>query len=376
MRSGILITQSNPNVLMNKFNSKTLEESLFQLLDQKIPKLATEKIETIVEDSNISNIKTNSALNNKINRKLIDFSNLKALTIKSYIRMKGNPLSIFLFYFLPFIQITALKICFGQNPINSPIAIYNGEVVPNFSQIFIDNIDRKYISPKFYETNETAINTVINGKNWFAITFAENFSECFETRFSDPNDATDEELDLSEIKLYADMSNTIISQKIYAQLLSSFEKFLQNLSSTLGFNRETVSQPIIIENEFYGSQDSPFTDFFAPGILMVCISTMPLIVASFMLVKERRGGHLERVFVADVKPSEILLINIIMLFIANVFQVLLLLILAFYIYDLTLRGSFFNAFGLIVSQCMQWTSFGYFLSLCFADEYSVMVCFE
>jgi ABC-2 type transport system permease protein len=172
------------------------------------------------------------------------------------------------------------------------------------------------------------------------------------------------------------MSNTIISQKIYAQLLSSFEKFLQNLSSTLGFNRETVSQPIIIENEFYGSQDSPFTDFFAPGILMVCISTMPLIVASFMLVKERRGGHLERVFVADVKPSEILLINIIMLFIANVFQVLLLLILAFYIYDLTLRGSFFNAFGLIVSQCMQWTSFGYFLSLCFADEYSVMVCFE
>ncbi len=73
--------------------------------------------------------------------------------------------------------------CFGQKPINSPIAIYNGEVVKKFSQIFIDTIEIKYIKSKFYDTNEAAINTVINGKNWFAITFANNFSESFETRF-------------------------------------------------------------------------------------------------------------------------------------------------------------------------------------------------
>ncbi len=80
------------------------------------------------------------------------------------------------------------------------------------------------------------INTVINGKNWFAIRFANNFSECFETSFLDSKDLTDEELDLSEIKLYPDMSNTIIEQHILRKLLNTFEKFLRNVSSTLGYN--------------------------------------------------------------------------------------------------------------------------------------------
>jgi hypothetical protein len=266
MRSGTLITQSNPNDLMEKLNSLTLEDAFFQLCDEKNVEIITDKIASYVDDSKIPNNRKELPLEN--NRKLINFSNLKVLLRKSYIKVRGNPISLFLFYLLPVIQITALKLCFGQKPINSPIAIYNGEVVPKFSQIFIDTIDKKYIKPKFYDTNETAINTVIIGKIWFAITFVYYFSESFETRFLNPIDLNDQELDSSKIKLYADMSNTVIGNHIQRELLISFEKFIKNLSLTMGYNPNAVSQPIIIEKEFYGSQDSSLSDYFAPGVLM------------------------------------------------------------------------------------------------------------
>jgi hypothetical protein len=372
MRSGTLITQSNPNDLMEKLNSLTLEDAFFQLCDEKNVEIITDKIASYVDDSKILNNRKELPLEN--NRKLINFPNLKVLLRKSYIKVRGNPISLFLFYLLPVIQITALKLCFGQKPINSPIAIYNGEVVPKFSQIFIDTIDKKYIKPKFYDTNETAINTVINGKNWFAITFEKNFSESFETRFLNPIDLNDQELDSSKIKLYADMSNTVIGNHIQRELLISFEKFIKNLSLTMGYNPNAVSQPIIIEKEFYGSQDSSLSDYFAPGVLMAVLHSMPMIVAAFMLVIERKDGHLERVFVAGVKPTEVLIINIIMLFIAISLQVLLSMILAFGLYDIPLKGSYLDTYALLVCQSLQGMSFGQFLSLCFDEEYSVMVC--
>jgi hypothetical protein len=372
MRSGTLITQSNPNDLMEKLNSLTLEDAFFQLYDEKNVEIINDKIASYVEDSKISNNRKEFPLEN--DRKLINFSNLKVLLRKSYIKVRGNPISLFLFYLLPVIQITALELCFGQKPINSPIAIYNGEVVPKLSQIFIDTIDRRYLKPKFYDTNETAINTVINGKNWFAIAFEKNFSESFETRFLNPIDLNDQELDSSKIKLYADMSNTVIGNHIQRELLISFGKFIRNLSLTMGFNPNAMSQTIIIEKEFYGSHDSSVSDYFAPGVLMAVLHSMPMIVAAFILVIERKDGHLERVFVAGVKPTEVLIINIIMLFIAILLQVLLSMILAFGLYDIPLKGSYLDTYALLVCQGLQGMIFGQFLSLCFDEEYSVMVC--
>jgi hypothetical protein len=53
-----------------------------------------------------------------------------------------------------------------------------------------------------------------------------------------------------------------------------------------------------------------------------------------MLLLERRDGHLERLFAANVKPTEVLLINTFMLFIAILLQVLFSMILAFNIYNI------------------------------------------
>ncbi len=358
---------------MQKSNASTLEDAFFLLCDQKSVEIIRDKIKSQVEDKEFSNIETDS-LPEK-NRKIVDFSNLKALLLKSYIRVRENQIPLLLFFLFPIIEIALLKYCLGQMPSNNSIAIFNGEIRPNFSQIFIDNIDREQISTKFYDTNETAINSVFNGKNWFAITFANHFSESFETKFLEPNEMTEEELDLSEIKLYADLSNYIIGNHIYRQLMISFEKFLQNISLKVSPNSKAVFQPINLEEEFYGSKYSSFTGYFASSLLPSVLHVMPMFLVALVFVAERKYGHLERVFVAGVKPTEVLLTNIIMAFIAILLLVLISMIFAFFVFDIAMNGSYFDAFALLVCQSIQGMTFGQFLSLCFPDEFSVLVSF-
>jgi hypothetical protein len=52
------MTRTNPIELIEKFNSKTLEDSIFKLYDENRPELMNEKIDSKVEDSKFSNMKT------------------------------------------------------------------------------------------------------------------------------------------------------------------------------------------------------------------------------------------------------------------------------------------------------------------------------
>ncbi len=126
---------------------------------------------------------------------------------------------------------------------------------------------------------------------------------------------------------------------------------------------------------FYWSEDLSFSDYFAPGILIAIFHSIPMFFSSLMLLLERRDGHLERLFAANVKPTEVLLINTFMLFIAILLQVLFSMILAFNIYNIKLRGSYLDAFVLLVCQFLQGMSFGQFFSLCLKEEFSIVVCF-
>jgi hypothetical protein len=64
-------------------------------------------------------------------------------------------------------------------------------------------------------TNESAFSSVVKGKSWYAISFEKNFSESFRIRVLEPEVLTDEELEYSNIKLYADMSNAFAGLHIY-----------------------------------------------------------------------------------------------------------------------------------------------------------------
>jgi ABC-type multidrug transport system permease subunit len=372
MRFGKLLTQSNPDNLLKKFGSSSLEEALFKICRQNESYYMRE-IENSQNNKDFS--KTKSIQTEKSRAKYVDFAIIKVLLWRIYLLNRRNPLILILFLVLPISILIVTQLGFGQKPINIPIGIHNAEVPRNASQIFIDKIDRNYIHLNFYNSKEKAISSVVNGKNWFALSIAQNFSDSIETRILDPNEITDEEIEDSKIKLYADMSNSVIASHINQYLTKAYEKFFQNYSTTLGYNPNAFSLPIIVEQTIYGSIDPIYTEYLLPGILLGTFHNLPMILAAFVLITERRDGHLERSFVAGVKPIEILIAQTMMLFVDVVLQTGLSMFVAFFIFKVHLNGSFLAVYALCALQGLQGMAFGIFVSNIFYEEFSILVSF-
>lgn len=66
------------------------------------------------------------------------------------------------------------------------------------------------------------------------------------------------------------MSNSVISLSLLKSIGLSFQKFVQNYLIKLGYNPNSVSLPLQIEEVVYGSYEPSVQDFMAPG--MVCLS--------------------------------------------------------------------------------------------------------
>ncbi len=110
-----------------------------------------------------------------------------------------------------------------------------------------------------------------------------------------------------------------------------------------------------------------FYDSLTPGILLGTFHALPMIFAAFIIVIERRDGHIDRAFVAGIKPFEILLTHIITIFIAIISSVLLSMLVAFVIFDISLKGPVIDVFGLLVMQSLEGMSFRLLFSFVVPD---------
>jgi ABC-2 type transport system permease protein len=371
MRYGVLLMQSNPNDLLIKYNCNKLEDVFLKLCQQSTNKRKDSKaIEENFEIQVKKVDKTSKVIINtsaKDSKTFLDSNHMKALIWKSYIRIKRNPFILVLFHFIPIAIIVLMILCFARLPHSFPVAVYNGEQEPNLSKLFIEQINKKLIKINYHNTNESAFTSVVKGKSWYAISFEKNFSESFRIRVLEPEVLTDEELEYSNIKLYADMSNAFAGLHIYEYLLVSFRKFLEKFSATLGFSPIAFSIPVLVEEPVYGKNEWLFYESLAPGILVGAFHALPMIFAAFSIVVERRDGHIDRAFVAGIKPFEILLTHIITIFIAIISSVLLSMLVAFVIFDIPLKGPVIDVFGLLVMQSLEGMSFGLFISFVVPD---------
>ncbi len=231
MRFGVLLTQSNPNDLLIKYNCNKLEDVFLKLCQQSINRRKDSKVIEENFEIQVQKVdKTSKIIANtstKYSKKVFDSNRMKALIWKSYIRVKRNPFILVLFHFIPIVIIALMILCFSRLPHSFPVSVYNGEQEPNLSKLFIEQINKKLIKINYHNTNESAFSSVVKGKSWYAISFEKNFSESFRIRVLEPEVLTDEELKYGNIKLYADMSNAFAGLHIYQYLLVSFRRFLE-----------------------------------------------------------------------------------------------------------------------------------------------------
>jgi hypothetical protein len=105
-----------------------------------------------------------------------------ALFWKNIIRLKRN-MGVLLFQFLlPSIEVILFCTCIGQHPFDITVAVYNQESSGQLSQWFLNTIDNRTIIQEPYNSFDSAIAAVKDGKAWAALVIGKNFSSAMQLR--------------------------------------------------------------------------------------------------------------------------------------------------------------------------------------------------
>jgi len=150
MRGGKLLAQDNPDILINKYSSHSLED-VFLKLCQINDTAVTQGVEAYSQDCNKDSQIPFDALaysektSEKAHKKLHNSRNFSyffswfrvyAVFMKTWNKIKGNPI-LFLAYLLPSVQLSIFCFSVGKDPRALNIAIHNDESPPLLTQHFL-----------------------------------------------------------------------------------------------------------------------------------------------------------------------------------------------------------------------------------------------
>ena len=96
-------------------------------------------------------------------------------------------------------------------------------------------------------------------------------------------------------------TNSIISRWVVETLSNSTASFLSSCQLPTDLHQE----PIVWKEPVYGEKDPSFTEFMAPGIIILIIYFLAVALTGESFISERAGGLLERSWVAGVSPGQV-----------------------------------------------------------------------
>ena len=159
----------------------------------------------------------------------------------------------------------------------------------------------------------------------------------------------------------------------FRALIDAFEVFVKKVGSMLGYNPSFFGSPIQLMKPVYGSFKINYGEYMSAGMIISIVHGMTMLIGSFSIVRERNEGHLERGFVAGVKPAEIILSHIIYLLLPVLSQVIFVIGVSFFYFQIKLEGSLWQVFVMALLSALQGLLFGVGISILCPTEVASLV---
>lgn len=418
MRNGQILVQQQPNILLQQYHLETLEDVFLKLCNDRHLSMDDSEIDdngettsTSHEDdpnwndscsngnaidsndnsSGISSLakskqmaKSNDELfdgyeskrsmysywrkNVSIKNQAFYVKQTMAIIRKNTISLLRSPGNLLFQFLLPTIIVILFCACIGRNINNIPVAVYNGDWQSKVTVDILRELDPVSINQIHCRTAEQALQAVRDGHASSAITIYENFTESLHDRLLLMGNVDEETLNRSTIQIFPDMSNQIIALTVYEKVIDTFQMVARKYLHQMGSSPALIEFPINFSTPIYGSHQSTFTEFMAPGVILSIAFLAAIPLTAMVLVVERKRGLIERTTVAGVTNFQFILSHLITQFFVLLVQVVLLMICVFPIYKIPYHGEFLFIFLLTLMQSFCGMSFGLFVSSVAADE--------
>ncbi|XP_074031882.1 uncharacterized protein [Leptinotarsa decemlineata] len=416
MREGKLLVEESPSRLLTIFNTATLEE-VFLILSRRQEEGRLENIDqqAIADDQNNSIVPFNHISGSAVSvasvstfevghgstdmlakeklrkaKHAINRNRVKALMDKNWKQFYRNVTGIFFLLTFPIIQIGVFLGAVGGDikginlgivndetmSVSCPGFAFNGTAIPydygschfsNLSCRFLSYLDHPMIHKVPYDSLEEGKEGVRHGNIVGVLYMSENFTEFTEIRTEKGKDVESDVLDLSQIKVWMDMSNRQIGATLKSKLIDLYIKFQTDLFEDCNFLRKLGELPVNI-NFIYGDNIEPYTVFMLPGSLITIMFFMGAIMTSQIIITDRHDGVWDRSIVAGVTSIEITLTHLVLQATIIVVQTLELVLIVYVIFQQEYLGSMWLIYFMVYMQGVCGMAYGFWVSVISTDH--------
>ncbi|KAL5282687.1 hypothetical protein ACFFRR_005643 [Megaselia abdita] len=410
MRNGILLAEDTPERIMNKFESNSIEEA-FLILSQKqgddiitsnpadfkkhpiIPALPGDVIPSIEFENRNTNIEKNPINYNCNdddfdNRKRVFFTTrgrIKALMTKNFVQLFRQPSGIIFMLMFPLIQLSCFYLAIGKTPTNLRIGIVNEEVddihncfnssmktVTAYNETCeFNKVSCRYIKELgdgtahriYFKTKEDAFDAARRTDVIGFLHFSHNFSESLQERLNDGRFASNAAFEYGQLNVRLDQTDQQISYFLERRLREAFENFLANLLEDCGIPRGIAGSPVHIMKPIFGTLDSQFQQYVAPGVVMTMVFFLATLMTAAVFISERTDGVWDRTLVAGVSANEMLWAHLLSQFIIMAFQSFEVIMYIGLVFNVTNHGNPATLIGLLTMTAFCGMLFGLLISV-------------
>ncbi|CEK09574.1 ABC transporter permease [Legionella hackeliae] len=260
--------------------------------------------------------------------KIFSFARLSAVIVKEFIQMRRDRATFAMIIGIPLIQLCLFGFAINTNPRNLPTAIVNPDLSDMGRRILVGMENSSYfhfIAPS--STEEEARDLLKRGKVQFIVNFPPNFSHDL-VKGLKPSllleaDATDPAATSRALNVFTELASSVLNEELVGTL--------KNLSPS-----SPPYQPVV--HAIYNPL--AITSYnIVPGLLGVVLTMTMVIITALVLTREFERGTMENLLATPLKPLEVMVGKIIPYIIVGYAQVLMIIILAKFVFNVPMEGN-------------------------------------
>lgn len=258
---------------------------------------------------------------------LFSWRRLWAIIIKEFTQMRRDRVTFAMMIGLPLLQLILFGYAINTDPKNLPTAVVTADH-SIFTRNFIAALENSAyfkILPGI-QNQKKAEQMLARGEIQFAIFIPPNFTERL-LHNTQP-----------QILIEADATDPSATGNAIQTIQSLNTSLYSDYKGTLSYLRPTNSPVnLIIQSKYNPERITQYN--IVPGLLGVVLTMTMIVITSLAITRERERGTMESLLAMPVRPIEVMLGKLIPYILVGYIQVILILSIAHFLYQIPINGS-------------------------------------
>ncbi len=256
----------------------------------------------------------------------MDARRILAVSRKSLAQFRHDKRTLGFVVGMPLLMVLAFGYTFGGQVHDVRTLVVNEDAGPMGAR-FVANITGDTLALVPSTDLTAALEEVLDGHAWAVLWLPENFTQALLGG-------------RALIHVFLDGSSPPIVAAVLGTVRASLER---------AFARAGGASALSLDAEYvYGSADTRFIDSFAPGVIALAVLMVTTIFSVIIIVREKSGGMLERLFSTPLRPLELVLGHAAALSVVAVAQSTVVLAAALLLFQVQVVGSLPLAFAVLL----------------------------